>query len=602
MKRLPSLLLVLAIVLPLFNWLHYQPLLDWWTDIGCMFLIALAWLAQLVLTRGKESSSAFPPAVLLAMGWLLLAVLLPVGGNQAGFQPVLKVSAFFVMAFSGGMLAYREVQTHGRESVVSMLAWGLLLAAFVQALFGLLQALGMASVGHDFIFFVSSKPGPSIPFGNIGQPNLFAHFLGWGALANCYLFASRRQYWMAWGVLAAFFALLMAWSGTRLVLAYAGGFILLAGLWWFRGSQDQIIRRFVIALITTTLLIMLAQLFTHELVATFTRWSGVQINVVSGADRLMDAGFGARRRIEWSKAWQVLLAHPLFGTGFGSYAWQSMWYEAYGGYSKVAENTLFTHSHNIIFQLMAETGLMGLIYALAALLYCLLPYLRRREATSENLMLIGLAMITLGHSMFEYPLWYMPFLCCFAIVLCLSPAKPMALVVRLGIRNALLVSICIGTITYAVSGVPIFARLVLWDRPPSAGVDTGYRIREMIALRQNPLWSSDVDLVLSNYLFPVRAQKSTQLALFYEIARFRPYFGILVKLAMLQALSQQAEQAQETLAMALVSFPHLAGQAEDMLNVVSEPEYGPLKELTAKVQIAYRQGGYQAAVKMVSAK
>lgn len=536
------------------------------------------------------------------MGWLLLAVLLPAGSNQAGFQPVLKVSAFLVMAFSGGMLVYREVQSHGREPVVAILAWGLLLAALIQALFGLLQALGMASVGQGFIFYVSSKPGPSIPFGNIGQPNLFAHFLGWGAVANCYLLARRRQHWMVWGVLAAFFALLMAWSGARLVLAYAGGFVLLGSLWWLRGSQDQIIRRFVIALVTTTLLIMLAQLFTHELVATLIRWSGVQVNVASGADRLMDAGFGARRRIEWSKAWQVLLAHPLFGTGFGSYAWQSIWYEAYGGYSKVVESTLFTHSHSLIFQLMAETGLIGLISALAALLYCLLPYLRRGEATAENLMLISLVMITLGHSLFEYPLWYMPFLGCFAIVMSLSPIKPWSMAVRPVIRNVLVLSFSLGTVMYAVNGVPIFARLVLWEREPAVAEDTSYRIRNLIALRQNPLWTSDVDLVLSNYLFPVRAQLTTQLALFSEMARYRPYFGVLVKLAMLQALSQQPQQAQESLSMALVSFPHLAGQAGEMLNLVSEPEYGPLKEMATKVQDAYHQGGYQAVAKVVALK
>ena len=599
MKRLPSLLLVLAIVLPLFSWLRYSPLPDWWSDAVCMLLIALAWLARLLLVRGKASSPELPLALLLALGWLLLAVLLPAAGNQAGFLPVLKISAFLIMAFAGGTLAYREVQRHGRKAVVVMLVWGLLLAAVAQAIIGLAQVGGVAGLAQGYVFVDPDPVKATMPLGNIGQRNLFAHFLGWGALAGCYLLASRRLHWVIWLPLVAFLSVLMAWSGARLVLAYAGGFILLAGLWWFRAKGDETVRRFALALAGVTLLIMLAQWSNQELMVLI-RSSGADIHTVSGADRLLDAGFGARRRIEWSKAWQVLQAHPFFGTGFGSYAWQSTWYEAYGGYPKVVESALFTNAHSLIFQLMAETGTVGLLGALGVLLCCLLPYLRRQEATPDNLLLMGLAMITLGHSLFEYPLWYMPFLTCFAVILCLSPVKPLPLTLRPGARTVFALAISLGTIGYGVSSVPTFWRLVYWMIPSRVAEENTYRMRELIVIRQNPLWASDVDLVLSNYLFPNREQLPTQLAMFGEMARYRPYFEVLVKLAMLEALDKQSTKAQATMSMALAAFPDLAEKGRQIVSASPEPEYAPLKNMADKAVSAYREGGAVAAASVVS--
>lgn len=598
-RRLPTLLLVLAIVLPLFSWLHYSPLPDWWTDTTCMVLIALAWLGCLLLPQAEAAPAGFPLVLVLALGWLVVAILLPAGSHQGGLLLAMKASGFLVMAFAGGGLAYSEAQRHGRQQFLVLLAWGLLLAALAQAALGLLQMFGFASLGQGYVFYYPNQPGSMVPFGNIAQRNLFAHFLGWGMLAGCYLVACKRLHGTIGLPALAFLSLLMAWSGSRLVLAYAGGFVLLAGLWWLRARLDQTVQRFALTLIAATLLIMLAQLFNHELVGLI-RSSGADIQVVSGADRLLDAGFGARRRIEWSKAWQVLQAHPLFGAGFGSYAWQSTWYEAYGGYPKVVESALFTHSHSLIFQLMAETGWIGLLGASAILLYCLLPYLHKQEATPDNLLLSGIVMITLGHSLFEYPLWYMPFLTCFAIVLSLAPGRALQITIRPLLRNVLVLSISLGAIVYGVTGVPMFWRLVYWQVPSGMADEDNARMRQLIPYRQNPLWATDVDLVLSNYLVPSRQQLPTQLMLFSEMAHYRPYFEVLVKLAMLEALDQQPGKAQATMSMALAAFPDLAGKANLMLSNSTEPEYIPLKSMVDRALAAFRQGGATAAASAVS--
>lgn len=599
MNKLPLQLLALAIVLPLFSWLRYNPLTDWWSDAGCMFLIALALVSGLLFNRSKEFLTAWPPALFLALGWLLIAILLPSGKNLAGFVPVLKVAAFVVMAFAGGTVAFRATQGLGREQVVITLAWTILLGALLQAIIGFAQATGWVSLAHGYFFFNPASPGPMTPIGNIGQRNLFAHFLGWGMVASCYLWAARRLHGAVWLPMMALLALLMAWSGSRLVLAYSAGFIVLAGIWRFRAKDDEAVRRLVWSAIAAIVLIALTQLFNHALVAVI-HTSGTGLQPVSGAERLLEDGFGARRRIEWSKAWQVLQAYPLFGTGFGGFAWQSVWYEAYGGYPKVVESTLFTHAHSLIFQLMAETGLVGLIGALAALLWCLLPYLNKREATAENLLLISLAMITLGHSLFEYPLWYMPFLTGLAVILCLSPAKPIALAIRPVMRSSIALFVSIAALGYCINGVPTFWRLVHWLVPSQVTEENSYRMHQLIALRQNPLWVSEVDQVLSNYLFPSRQQLPIQLAMFEEMVRYRPYFETLVKLAMLEALDKQPGKAQATMAMALAAFPDLAEKGRQMLSVYPELEYVPLENMAEKVLTVYRQGGAAAAASAVS--
>lgn len=599
MKKLPLQLLVLAIVLPLFSWLRYNPLTDWWSDAGCMFLISLALLSSLLFSRGKELPLVLPVALFLALGWLLIAVLLPSGKNLAGFVPVLKVAAFVVMAFAGGTVAFRAAQVLGREQVVITLAWTILLGALLQAVIGFAQTTGWVSLAQGYFFFNPASPGPMTPIGNIGQRNLFAHFLGWGMVAGCYLWAVRRLPGALWLPMMALLALLMAWSGSRLVLAYSAGFIVLVGIWRFRAKDDEAIRRLVWSAIAAIVLIALTQLLNHALVAAI-HTPEPNLQPVSGVERLLEDGFGARRRIEWSKAWQVLQMHPLFGTGFGGFAWQSVWYEAYGGYPKVVESTLFTHAHSLIFQLMAETGLVGLIGASAVLLWCLLPYLRKREATAENLLLISLAMITLGHSLFEYPLWYMPFLTCLVVILCLSPANPIALPIRPVMSSSIALLISIAALAYCISGVPTFWRLVYWLAPSPVAEENSYRMHQLIALRQNPLWVSEVDQVLGNYLFPSRQQLSIQLAMFGEMVRYRPYFETLVKLAMLQALDKQPGKAQATMSMALAAFPDLAEKGRQMLTVYPEPEYIPLKNMADKALTAYRQGGAAAAASAVS--
>ncbi len=84
------------------------------------------------------------------------------------------------------------------------------------------------------------------------------------------------------------------------------------------------------------------------------------IILIRGAQHWSISSFNMRALL-WESAWKIFLQHPLFGTGLGTFG------EAYqeAGYSLVQGGARYTH--NLLLQLLVETGLAGTGLFLAAL-------------------------------------------------------------------------------------------------------------------------------------------------------------------------------------------------------------------------------------------
>ena len=81
------------------------------------------------------------------------------------------------------------------------------------------------------------------------------------------------------------------------------------------------------------------------------------------------------------------------------------------------------NAHNLILDLMAETGAIGALCAVAVLLM-IASALARRPPRARTLMAGSSLVVFMVHSTIEYPLWYAHLLIVFAIVLSLdTPAK-----------------------------------------------------------------------------------------------------------------------------------------------------------------------------------
>ncbi|WP_041702789.1 PglL family O-oligosaccharyltransferase [Pseudogulbenkiania sp. NH8B] len=595
---------LLTLLVPFMQTLYYYPLVEWWRNALVLALVAFALIWRLPASTGEAGKITIPKACLFAF---LLALYIVLSFSLLSPQSYISRSLFpmvcLIIASLAGFIVYAEAARLGRDRVIHCLAIVLCVGAIIQALLGAMQVSGLAVlIPGDLVLFDRSNPSGNI-MGNIGQRNQYAHYLAWGMTATCYLYSEGKSRSWAFHLSALLLALLMAWSGSRLVLAYMAGFVVLALLWYRRADGSTVTGQRCMkmskALLIACVYIVMTQLFLEQLTQLF-HVAGWQISGTSGAGRLMEAGFGARRRIEWAKAWQVFRTHPLFGTAWDGFAYQSVWLEAFGGYPKFSESVLFTHSHNLFAQLLAETGIVGAAIVITALSCCLFPYFRKKQVTAGNLLLISLAMVTLGHSMFEYPLWSLPFLCGLMIVLALSPNDGVQLNVRISWRRfgSGVSVILIGW--YLVTGVSIFSDLAQW-RVRSANPSVNeQRVSALVNLARNPLWSYDADQQLSTYLSSDRQLLATKRQLFERLVAYRPYHYQLSQLAILRALDKDSTGAREAMAMRIAAYPDSVGSILAFLQTRNEPELQPLREMAERAVKAYQQGGAEAAARTAS--
>lgn len=529
--------------LPFLNFARYSPVQDWWTNALLLAVVSACMVCSVWRQRRDDSDTVqtawFIPAFMLWWLCVWAGSLLRYQWQQAGMLPF-ELFGLLLAVLGAGLLA-SEQHRIGRAALVTAIAWSVLFGAVLQASIGVLQIGGWAPLANGWIVF-----NDRLVLGNIGQHNQLPHVLTWGMLAAAYLYALRRLPWWLTGGLFVFLAVLIAWSGGRLPLAYAAAMIVLGVMMRFRLRQSSI----GYALLVAAVCILLFQ-FTGKYLA---QWLFSQ-DVASGLDRFDDGGFGARRWVEWDKCWQIVNAYPWLGTGFGGYAYQSVLLEAFGGYGQVPESSLFTHSHNLVTQLLAETGVPATVLAAAIVSYCLWPYLKREHATPENAFLLGMAAVTLGHSMLEYPLWYLPFSFAFFTILALSPRPPVTLALRASMRRIGALVFGVAGLLYVVHGASVFSLLTQSQQPSRDIKVNQQRIEQLIALSANPFWRFESELMLSNYLIPTPQQLDVKLQHHEALVAYRPYPNLLCKTAIMQQWAGKTREAQDSLLMVLAAYP-----------------------------------------------
>jgi O-antigen ligase len=578
-----SVLISFSVTMPFLSWLRYSPLPDWVSDASCLFFLAIS---MLFLLPVRSSSTLNISTVLLPM--LSFVIYLVMASHNLVNATVLIAMLVFLVIWSLQFSIYFHTNSDGK--FLTVLAIVIFSFTMLQVVFGLLQVLSLAPLFQGYVIFDQSAVNSNI-MGNIGQRNQYAQFLSWGILAACYLYAKRRLRKPFFIGSIFFLAWLSACAGARLVWAYALIFAVL-GWYWSRQNKEETVHRMVWAVVVAVVLMVCTQLFSQQ-IAALLAWLGIPIHVVSGADRFFSAGFGIRRRIEWTKAWEIFLQHPWFGVGWGGFPAQSIEIELTGGLPKYPESWLFVHCHNLFFQLLAETGLVGVLIVFSTLLYALGAFFRKGEQSAENLLLLGIGGVILAHSMFEYPLWYLPFLSMFLIVLFLAPVPRLKISMRPSfVRVAGLVA-AIVTLFYLGTGVAAFKTLVAYDLPTPNAQENVRRMGALFDVGRNVLWTNEADIVLANYLIPSREQLDLKLQHFSRLAAYRPYPEVLLKLAVLYALDKQMAKAEHTIKLAIANYPDYAPNFDYRLSLLKEGELKTLQQIASKAAKAYAEHGAQ---------
>ena len=300
----------------------------------------------------------------------------------------------------------------GQEKVADALAWALLVGGCLQAAVAVMQYLGWAA---HFTGYLAAGAKNNIT-GQLGQRNHLGHYLMWSLVSAAYLWGGRRLHTALALPLVLYLAGTLGLVNSRTMLLYVAAVAALAALWRLR--QGKAGNRLFAAFAFSLAAVVAVQLSLNTLLG----WLGgapveTALQRVGGSSFAMSA-----RDLEWRDAWHVFLTAPLFGHGWDSFSLQGFLAAEFPqGYSPNGISVLFTHSHNIVLQLLAEMGIVGTLLVFGGFLWLVIPYFRR-PADAERMFPLALMAVSLCHSMLEYPLWYVYFLVPFAVMAGIAPA------------------------------------------------------------------------------------------------------------------------------------------------------------------------------------
>ncbi|MFT4171211.1 MAG: Wzy polymerase domain-containing protein [Rhodocyclaceae bacterium] len=356
------------------------------------------WLATLWVVVFGGIVVAWPGRATIRLSGALAALTLLIACFAiSGLAAAPGIATSFVLYGALAMLTLVLIQ-HARsrtgEGLAQWLAGGFLLAALVQTVISVAQLAGWSWHGFVMPKLLNST------YGNIAQPNHYGNLLWLGMVSGLYLWLrGRLPAWLA-VLFAADLAVFSALSASRAVLLYTAGLPLLALLFWYRA--DAVERRRVWAAVAViTLLSCAAQ--------AWVAFGGARdlLGVASSIGRLDDAGSNTQRLFDWMVALRTAWAHPLAGTGIGSFAWQTGLHSIGlppARFVRIGEN-----AHDTPLHLAAELGPVATLIIVGCFGLWLVRRLRER-AVAENFWALGLLGVLGAHSLVEYPLWYAYFI------------------------------------------------------------------------------------------------------------------------------------------------------------------------------------------------
>ena len=404
-------------ILLCFLWINIAPFLSTLrTGPASGFYLEAASAAGLTVllfltARQKLFSTKIPPLsfLLLAMAafWWLQARLMNL--IYPGMNDI--VSWVFVLLAISAWACRCLVARFGQERIVTLFAWSLFIGALLQSCVAIMQFAGWSDI--PLLQGIIAYSGGTVN-GQLGQRNHLGHYLMWGILAAAYLHSQRKIPAPYGAICLTVMTAVLGLVNSRTILGYIAAISLILPYWYFHSGKPS--RRIILSMAAAISLAALFQFSMNTFLETFTH-----IRYETAVERIGNSSFsGSLRQIEWNKAIAAFRSAPLFGHGWNSFAQQTFLLNAeQHNLSNNILNVLFTHSHNIILQLLAETGISGTLLVAVTLMTGFAGLLKR-PGTPASLFLLCTLTVSMCHSMLEYPLWYVYFLIPFSLMLFLS--------------------------------------------------------------------------------------------------------------------------------------------------------------------------------------
>lgn len=359
-------------------------------------------------------------------GWgaLLLLLLLQPALNRLSYLdslvfPLGCISLCIILAWTLSGLNQKN-----KKILADVLAYALLAAGCLTVLTQFFQALGW----HEWLKpYVFGRGGGSRLIGNIAQVNQ-AVFVAAMALATLpYLYYTRPGKIRNIVYMAAAFWLCLSFgfgaSRGGLILALAAVFSSM--LFYAQSGRKRIG--------AATMMLVLAV----GGYALGTYWLNLWVSPELSAVGRFVAGNQNLRLSQLAQAWHAFSHHPISGVGYGMIKGHGLDHA-----EEIPWFTIGHHVHNIVGQIAAELGLLGLAI-FAYFLWIIIRNFQWRGMQPEKGLAYGVLLIIGLYSLSEYPLWFLRFLMLVPICLALiddsaRPAKwqPYGTVVTLSVTLA----------------------------------------------------------------------------------------------------------------------------------------------------------------------
>lgn len=563
--------IILFFAAPALNNVHYSPQPQFWAEMTTAWII----IAMFVYTTIGHKRISIPFSIIPLGLFALYLSLQDNFVNNISFIGLNYVASLEMIICIMVAISINTIkQEISLRLITTVICYAILTGAILQSLIGLIQFTGTTKYFHDIIFYDSAHPTTNI-FGHFGQRNHYAHYLSWGTFALVYLYAREKIKPELFYSLVVWLCFSLTISASRSVFLYfaLASFISVISL-TFRYKNLEIKRLAFLILMTTMILILVqyALPIAQKLLSDNSQ-------AASGLSRLQSSDGGGRRIIEWQKALIIFKDHPLFGIGWNGFARQSVL--LHPQFPNAALNSgLFTNCHNLILQLLAETGIIGAFIVVSGITICIIRIIRNNFG-SEQLILLCLIGTTITHSMDEYPLWYLYFLAGFVVFLSLD--KPIITINTNIYKKSiiLLPSIIIGILMIQSSFT--FDKLVSYYDTPDEQKEfnaQGNYLRNLAD--NNTIWAYygiytldnyiDVDTDETNNFMSINEQRKYT----SRLEKYHPYPDTMLKLAMLDFSLGDTSSAESLIQLDTVAFPVYKASFKQTL---SDPYYKTLKRL-----------------------
>lgn len=565
--------------LPFLQPIHAAPLTSFYGDwlTLALGLLALGTMAG----RSCWQHASFPVLALPLAGFVVvIAIQYGIGRIVYGGQ-ALAVVLYLAWAILMAALAATLRRAIGLEGMATVLAWFVAVAGVLAAVLGVLQHYQISDLPHTLVV---PKLSAAV-YGNLAQYNHFANFCSLALASLAFLYASRRVHWAAVAAGAAPIVFVIGVSGSRSSLLFLAVLILLALLYAWRGGAGG--RRLWVTVTLFAAGFALAQwLATAPGLAAGSATETVSQRLMGGEGS--SGAINIAHRLQLAReAWEMFLATPLLGAGWGQFPWHDFSYRALNG--PPIETWPFNHAHNIVLHLLAVTGLAGtLLVAGSAALWAW--GLRRAAVDLTHWWLLALLAVIAVHSLLEHPLWFANFLGIAAVVLGLSSGDNLPM--RLGRAGRVVAPLVAAAgllyLLLIMSAYRGFERLFL-AAPQLPGANEYHAI--LARAHREPLLRPYAELAIASGLPLDGGRLREKLELNGRVMRFAPVAGVVYRQAILLALAGEADAAASQFSRAARVYPIDLPTAIRILNehAPRHPvELTPLIKL-AEIEIARRR-------------